>query len=272
FFKALQYRIVEPFAVLESRQRAALAGYGSRFTWRNSLAELDGFCGVHFSNELIDAMPVHVVRWTGSEWMERHVSVSGESFAFTDAPISNCALAARLREIPQPLPDGYQTEVNLAALHWIESVAAKVKRGFIVAVDYGHPRDLYYAAERRTGTLQCYAKHRVVPSPLTQPGRSDITAHVEWTTLAQHAESLGLTLVGFTDQHHFITGLLMGEIGREFEGAADAQARRALQTLLQPTLLGMAFQFLVLGKDADEDVQLAGLRFARDRRAVLGLP
>ena len=89
--------------------------------------------------------------------------------------------------------------------------------------------------------------------------------------MAERAQSIGLTIAGFTDQHHFITGLLTGEIRREFEGAADAQTRRALQTLMHPTLLGMTFQFLVLSKSIEPDVQLAGLRFARDPRRTFGL-
>jgi SAM-dependent MidA family methyltransferase len=272
FFEALQYRIVEPFARLESRQRERLAEFESRVQWPRSIKELAPFCGIHFSNELLDAMPVHLVRWTGNEWMERCVGWSRESFAFTDCGLSRERLAQRLARIPLPLPPGYETEISLAAPDWIDSVTSKLTRGFAIAVDYGYPRDVYYAEHRTAGTLQCYANHRVIPSPLSQPGQSDITAHVDWTTLAEHAQSAGFAVSGFADQHHFITGLLTGKAGREFEGAADAQARRALQTLMHPTMLGMTFQFLVLSKSVADDVQLAGLRFARDARETLGLP
>ena len=271
FFEALQYRIVEPFALLESRQREALAGFSTKVSWRRSLAEQEPFAGVHFSNELLDAMPVHIVRWTGSEWVERYVTACGESFAFAGGPLSSTALAERVRQIPQPLPAGYETEVNLAAPDSVASLAAKLTRGFIIAVDYGFVRDVFYAPHRTSGTLQCYANHRVVASPLTLPGCSDITAHVDWTSVAERAESCGLTIAGFADQHHFITGLLTGAVGSEFEGNADAQTRRALQTLMHPTFLGMSFQFLVLSKNVNAGAQLSGLRFARDPRAALGL-
>ena len=217
-------------------------------------------------------MPVHVVRWNGSEWVERRVADTRDGFVFVDAPISSVPLAERVRQIPLPLPAGYETEVNLAAPQWIEALTPKLTKGFIITVDYGHARDLYYSPHRTTGTLQCYANHRVVPSPLTFPGEVDITAHVEWTTLAERAESCGLTISGFADQHHFITGLLAGGIGSEFEGAADPQSRRALHTLLHPSFLGITFQFLVLSKNVDAAVQLAGLRFGRDPRAELGFP
>ena len=271
FFETLQYRIVEPFALLESRQREALAAYGTKVTWRRSLAEQEPFAGVHFSNELLDAMPVHIVHWTGTEWAERYVTASAEGFAFADRPLSSAALAERVRHIPQPLPSGYETEVNLAAPDWVESLASKLTRGFIIAVDYGVPRDVFYAPHRTSGTLQCYANHRVVASPLALPGRSDITAHVDWTSVAERGDSCGLTIAGFADQHHFITGLLSDAVGSEFEGTADAQTRRALQTLMHPTFLGMTFQFLVLRKNINADAQLSGLRFARDPRTALGL-
>ena len=271
FFEALRYQIVELFPILESRQRLRLARYAPKLTWSESIADVEPFCGVHFSNELLDSMPVHLVRWTGTEWFESYVSNREGGFAFVEVPISSAALADQLRQIPLPLPRGYETEVNLHALDWIEAVARKLTHGFVIAVDYGYPRDVYYAPHRTSGTLQCYANHHVVSSPFTQPGRADITAHVEWTSLAERAESCGLTLAGFNDQHHFITGLLSGKIGREFEGAADAKTRRALQTLLQPSFLGMAFQVLVLSKDGASDAQLAGLRFARDPRAALSL-
>ena len=271
FFNALRYRIVEPFRALEARQRERLASFAPRVDWRCSLEDLEPFSGVHFSNELLDAMPVHIVRWTGTEWVERRVSVSGESFAFIDTPITSSALAESVRRIPLPLPPGYETEVNLAAPEWVKTLASKLTRGFIIAVDYGFAQDVFYAPHRRSGTLQSYAHHRVVASPLSQPGRADITAHVEWTSVAERAQSSGLTIAGFADQHHFITGLLTGVSGKEFEGAADAQSRRALQTLMHPTLLGMTFQFLVLSKHVAPDVQLAGLRFARNPRAALGL-
>jgi SAM-dependent MidA family methyltransferase len=271
FFEAVRYQIVEPFAALESRQRDRLAAFESRVSWCRSLNELEPFCGIHFSNELLDAMPVHVVRWTGDEWVERRVAWSGESFAFTHLPISSGALTERVAAIPLPLPAGYETEVNLASLDWIAAVASQLTRGFVIAVDYGYPRAVFYAEHRTSGTLQSYARHRVLSSPLSQPGQSDITAHVDWTTLAERAESAGLSVIGFTDQHHFITGLLTGAVGPEFEGVADAQTRRALHTLMHPTFLGMTFQFLLLSRDIAPDVQLSGLRFARHARAALGL-
>ena len=129
----------------------------------------------------------------------------------------------------------------------------------------------YYAPERSSGTLQSYAHHRVNPSPLTAIGEADITAHVDWTSLAERAEAHGLHVAGFTDQHHFMTGVVTALMAEQFDGSADSKTRRALQTLLHPEFLGTTFQFLALAKGIPPGVPLSGFKFARDPRAALGL-
>jgi SAM-dependent MidA family methyltransferase len=272
FFEALHYQIVEPLPKLVARQRETLAGFAEKVVWSTSLAELEPFTGVHFSNELLDALPMHLLRWSGKEWHERHVSVTDAGLDFVDLPVANPELRQHLECISVgALREGYETEVNLAALRWIDDVAQKLTRGFVLLADYGFPREEFYAAHRTAGTLQCYARHRVVPSPLTQIGHADMTSHVEWTSVAARAEAAGLTLRGFADQHHFITGLLAGDFGAELTATADAKTKRALQTLLHPTFLGMTFQFLALSKQITAPTRLAGFRFGRDPRLLLGL-
>ena len=138
----------------------------------------------------------------------------------------------------------------------------------VLAADYGLSRPEYYAAKRRTGTLQCYAEHRVLPSLLEQVGKSDLTTHVEWTSVAERAEECGLRVAGFTDQHHFLTGLLSTHPEL---ASAGAEKSRALQTLIHPEFLGVKFQFLGLEKGFPEAVSLGGFKFARDSRRALGL-
>lgn len=260
----VRYTIVEPFAALRAEQTKTLAAF-SNVEWRESLDALEPFSGVHFSNELIDAMPVHLVKWNGNEWLERCVAAPNESFIFVERPVSDQRLADRLRSIPLPLPVGYETEVNLAALDWIEKLAAKLTSGFVIAADYGFARDEFYAPHRTRGTLQSYRQHQPNESPLLRVGDADISAHVEWTSLAEQAIRCGFQIGGFTDQHHFLTGLLTDEV------IADTSGTRALQTLLQPGFLGMKFQFLVLAKSVSDAHELRGLRFARDVKNALGL-
>ena len=313
FFAALRYRIIEPFPILQERQqqtlegralsrpgttrRSSLQSFRDKIEWRESIDTLELFTGIHFSNELLDAMPVHLIvsekTETGStDWLEKFVTLNGDEFAFVDQSTGDRKLRDHLRKLPGR-PAGYETEVNLAALDWIENVSRKLARGYVIAADYGYPRDEFYAPHRSGGTLQVRAEHRLLASPFEQIGHADITAHVGWTSIAERAEACGLQVKGFTDQHHFITGIL-SELGRGGspepprgdEGQSplsSPKTKGALQTLLHPEMLGRSFQVLALEKDATaadtaattEDVDLAGpftgFKFAREPRATLGL-
>lgn len=269
FFSSVRYCVVEPFPVLRERQTETLADFREKMTWKKSLSDLEPFHGVHFSNELLDAMPVHLLaRAGGDDWQQRCVAESGDGFGFATEPITDARLRRQVRKIPRPESGDYETEVNLAALDWIENISRKLIRGYVLTVDYGYPRDEFYAPERTSGTLQCRAQQRAVASPLEQIGHTDITTHVDWTSLAERAEECGLTLHGFTDQHHFITGLLSRLVRDEVAEETEPATRRALQTLLHPELLGIRFQFLALGKDAPSDAP-SGFTFARDARKAL---
>ncbi|MBA3960978.1 MAG: SAM-dependent methyltransferase [Chthoniobacterales bacterium] len=267
-FAEVSYRIVEPFSVLRQRQRKTLEAFAEQTSWVSSIEELDPFYGVHFSNELLDAMPVHLLVCEGGLWRERFVTTSSEGFAFVEGPVGNERLHARLGKIPSLPNERYETEVNLMALDWIAALAPKLRQGIIIAADYGFTRAEFYAANRTTGTLQSRAAHRALPSPFTNPGKSDLTAHVEWSSLAEQAEEGGLTSIAFTDQHHFLTGLLA-----RFPAlaAGSAQESRALQTLLHPEHLGMKFQFLALTRNFSKGSSLAACTYAGEARRKLGL-
>jgi SAM-dependent MidA family methyltransferase len=281
FFSVLRYRIIEPFPTLRERQAETLSSFETKVEWRDSLENLEPFVGVHFSNELLDALPVHLICSRGPAaratadmretlWDERLVDLQNDEFIFIERPISDPALLARLPRLPSR-PVGYTTEVNLAALDLIEGISRRLERGFVAAVDFGYPRDEYYAALRTDGTLQCRAQHRVLRLPFEEIGRADIAAHVEWTSVAERAEECDLRIAGFTDQYHFITGIISKLMRDEFEGKTAPAKRRALQTLLNPDFLGVSFQYLALARNIAPEVQLSGFRFARDPRLALGL-
>jgi SAM-dependent MidA family methyltransferase len=267
----LRYWIIEPFPILRERQMKTLHDFREKLTWKKSLIDLEPFCGVHFSNELLDAMPVHLISRTGAGWQERCVVESGDGFDFVTEPINEAELRWHLQTIPRHSGEPYETEANLAALKWMEQLAPTLARGYVLAGDYGYSRDEYYGPERSSGTLRCYSNHRLVPSPLTGIGDIDITAHVDWTSLAERAETRGLSVAGFTDQHHFATGVVTALMPEQFGADADARTRRALQTLLHPEFLGTTFQFLALTRNVAPSVRLSGFKFARDPRAALGL-
>ena len=241
FFEALDYRIIEPFPILRERQSQMLEPFRNKIEWRNSL---EPFTGVHFSNELLDAMPVRLI----SHGMEKLVGLQDDRFAFIERPLSNTAF-------------------NQAALDWIDNLAANLKRGYVIAIDYGHSGDEFQR------DIQVRAQHRHLDSPFEQIGHADITMHVDWTSIARRAEANGLAIAGFTDQHHFLTGII-SELGDwDQSSVADSpKAKRALQTLLHPEMLGRAFQVLALAKNVDPTApRPAGFKFAREPHSVLGL-
>ena len=241
FFEALDYRIIEPFPILRERQSQMLEPFRNKIEWRDSL---EPFTGVHFSNELLDAMPVRLI----SRSMEKLVDLQGDRFVFIERPPSNTAF-------------------NQAALDWIDSMAANLKRGYVIAIDYGHSGDEFQR------DIQVRAQHRHLDSPFEQIGHADITMHVDWTSIIRRAKANGLRVAGFTDQHHFLTGII-SELGVWVQSSvADSpKAKRALQTLLHPEMLGRAFQVLALAKNVDPSApRPAGFKFAREPHSVLGL-
>jgi SAM-dependent MidA family methyltransferase len=250
FFAALRYRIIEPLPILRGRQSQTLAGFGEKIEWDASLDSLNPFVGVHFSNELLDSMPVRLV----SHSKEKLVDLEGEDFVFVERAVR----------------DG--GEFNQVALEWVESVATKLQRGYVLAIDYGHVRREFQ------GIVQVRAQHRHLDSPFQQIGYADITMHVDWRSIARRAQANGLHLAGFADQHHFLSGII-SELGGDDWGQShlpeigtSPKMKRELQTLLHPEMLGRSFQVLALAKNVDPcSMLLAGFKFAREPSYALDL-
>jgi SAM-dependent MidA family methyltransferase len=258
FFQALRYVIVEPFEIARRVQRERLGEFPLA-SWRASLAEMEPFRGVHFSNELLDAMPVHLVTFTGGEWREKYVDAE---LAFTTGPLSNDTLRSFTAHLPRI--ENYETEINLDAPGWIRGLAEKITRGYVLTIDYGYPRDIFYSPDRRTGTLACHRQHRRGNDPLEHIGDTDITAHVDFTSLAECAAQLGFECAGFTDQHHFMVGL-----GKDRFRDSDAEISperqkelRAFNALMHPGVMGLSFKVLALQKNIPQGAPLRGFQFA----------
>jgi SAM-dependent MidA family methyltransferase len=243
FFDALRYRIIEPFPILEEQQRRRLEAFGDKVEWR---ASPEAFTGVHFSNELLDAMPVRLI----SRGREKLVALDGDKFVFVERPVD-------------------KTMFNQASLESIDQIAANLHRGYVIVVDYG------FLDEEFEGNVQVRAQHRHLDSPFERIGDADITMSVHWRSIIERAQANGLRVAGFTDQHHFLTGIIsqFGRGGSPEPPAGDwgqsplpdsAKAKRELQTLLHPEMLGRAFQVLALAKNVGpETTSLAGFKFAR---------
>jgi SAM-dependent MidA family methyltransferase len=237
FFDALRYRIIEPFPILKEQQCRMLEAFGDKIEWR---ASSEPFTGVHFSNELLDAMPVRLI----SDGTEKLVGLEGDKFVFVERPIDKAIL-------------------NQPALDWIDEIAANLKRGYVITIDYGCTN------EDCRRNVQVRAQHRNLHSPFDSIGDADITMSVDWESILKRAQANCLCVAGFTDQHHFLTGIISqfesGDRGQSLL-ADSRKAKRELQTLLHPEMLGRTFQVLALAKNVGrEGDPLAGFKFARDR-------
>ena len=258
--------IVEPAPALQIAQRDALAN--ERVEWIRSVTELQPFTGIHLSNELLDSFPVHLVKSDGLHWREQWVDLREDRLVLTDGPLSHPGLPARLERIG-PRPPGYLTEINLAAADWVHDLAARIRRGCVLAIDYGWARDEFYAPERAAGTLCAFSEHARVDDPLSSPGQVDLTAHVEFTSLAEAAEIAGWRLHGFTDQHHFLVAL--GQAHFPDGCVPDARALRQFKTLMHPGLLGLVFKVFALENGLAPGPSLTGFAMGGDPRKSLGL-
>lgn len=254
--------LIERSAAMKAAQAASLAALtdrSPRIRWEESLHHLaaSSMTGVLFSNELVDAFPVHRVTMEQGALREVYVVEGNEGLREELGPPSSDAVPAYLAAIETTLAEGQVAEINLEALHWMREVARVLDRGFVVTVDYGHTaRDLYDPA-RRQGTLVCYAGHRAGEDPYENIGLQDMTAHVDFTSLARAGEQAGLVTTGFTNQLSFLTGLGIDEELHALD--PESPECRQVIALLHPHGMGRTFKVLVQHKGLPRP-GLAGLR------------
>jgi len=265
FFDTIHYAIVQASGAASIHQKCAPeAGLISRMTWFENLEELaaEQPVGVFFSNELVDAFPVRAITHRSGRWLEQHVDIKAETLRWTDLPIKDAELMAAIDALPLPEIEDYTTEINLRARHWIGEVGRALNRGYVLTIDYGYPASLYYAPHRSGGTLTAYVKHHSIDDVLAEPGMRDITAHIDFTALAQAGGKAGLATLGFLDQQRFLMGVAHDELSEAGGPRVKIQENLgAWNTLTHPEHLGADFFALLQAKDAPAN--LDGLRFAR---------
>jgi SAM-dependent MidA family methyltransferase len=264
-----RYAILELSGELRERQRATLAEraphLAARVAWLDRLPE--SVRGAVVANEVLDVMPVHVVVSRGERLFERGVAVDDQGvLRWADTPASGVvAEAAAALDLPIPEEGEYVTELNLAARAWVAEWSERLEAGALLLIDYGYPRDQYYLPSRSTGTLLCYYRHQAHGDPFLWPGLNDITAFVDFTSVAEAAHDAGLEVLGYTSQASFLfnCGILEClERRGERESAEYIRAARAVQRLTTPQEMGELFKVLALGRGLR--VPLAG--FARGDR------
>jgi SAM-dependent MidA family methyltransferase len=259
----LSYVLIECSPAMRASQEHHLSEFLQRdlsVQWASSLSELESHqvIGVIFSNEFVDALPVHRVTMQDGSLKEVFVDCEGEGFGERVEKLSTDEISAYLKDSHVQFPDGYTTEVHLEAVRWIEEAARVLNRGIILTIDYGHTARDYYESSREHGTLLCYYRHTASDNPYDHVGEQDITAHVNFSGLAWAGERTGLSMTGFTNLMSFLLSL-----GAEQMLAGLDQESNELQSaihLLRPNGMGETFKVFIQHKGM-EAPSLQGLRF-----------
>jgi SAM-dependent MidA family methyltransferase len=267
------YFILELSAELRQRQQTTLRHQVphliSKISWLERLPER--IQGVVLANEVCDAMPVHCFQLEASHSGERYVSCEGDTFVWRRRPFTHFCLEERIAQIRGLLDkvEYYDSEINLAMESWITEIASRLQAGAVLVIDYGFPRQEYYHPERATGTLLCHYRHRAHGDPFLWPGLQDITAHIDFTALAEAGDTAGLKVAGYCAQADFLLACGLDQLAA-VELAAEEQAalhaRNQIKRLLLPHEMGELFKVLALSRGIAKP--LLGFKL-RDRRARL---
>ncbi len=216
------------------------------------------FSGVVIANEVLDAMPVHCFQWQQGNLQERCVTWHNDrlqELLTTPCPELINTVEAWWTTEPlldrHPFTDGYCSEINLNLPAWLKSVADLLQSGLILLVDYGFPRQEYYHPDRRTGTLQCHYRHHAHSDPFYWPGLQDITAHVDFTAVAQAAEQANLTIAGYDNLANFLLSCGLLELAANMQGDLQRQyqASQEIKKLVLPSEMGELFKVMALTKN-----------------------
>ncbi|MFM0239897.1 class I SAM-dependent methyltransferase [Paraburkholderia phytofirmans] len=253
------YSIVDLSGELRERQRetieAAAPTLAAKVRWLDALPER--FEGVVIGNEVLDAMPVRLFAFNGGAWLERGVVWRNGAFAFDDRPVSAAADLALLSEI-ETAGEAYVTETHEAASAFTRTICTMLARGAAFFIDYGFPRHEYYHAQRAQGTLMCHYRHRAHSDPFLYPGLQDITAHVEFTGIAEAGVETGADLLGFTSQARFLLNAGITDVLSEIDPADTARylpAANAVQKLLSEAEMGELFKVIAFSRGLDDTLQ-----------------
>lgn len=273
FYQNLNYIIIETSSRLIDQQKEKLAEHNSKISWKTwEEIENNSIIGCFFSNELVDAFPVHQVLVQSGKLKEIYITLSDLQELqekIDDLSTSELEKYFTLIDIDilsENYRDGYRTEVNLEALRWLETITQKLKQGYLLTIDYGYTAQKYYHPQRYQGTLKCYYQHRHHDNPYINIGSQDLTAHVDFTALERQGKLCGLEKLGFTQQGLFLMALGLGDrllslSSGEYDLQTILSRRDALHQLLNPTGLGGFGVF----------IQSKGLTEKQKERSLTGL-
>lgn len=251
FYHALTYHLIETTEKLRLAQQARLTGgHAGKFEIHTNLDDISGATGAIISNELIDAMPVDLIRRQENSWHLLMVDLDAEgSFCFSPSSLDNPELSNFCKNLTN-FPEDYTTEFQPCLRSFAKDAYRAMDKGLFITIDYGHHSEDYYHPDRKEGTLQTYRAHQKSDDPLASPGEIDITAHVDFTRLVAESEAVGFHLQSLGSQASYLTH--QGKdwlLSMEQELTPETPALlRQFQTLTHPAMLGTRFMVLEMEK------------------------
>ncbi|MEN8206718.1 MAG: SAM-dependent methyltransferase [Pseudomonadota bacterium] len=251
-----RYLILERSAELRQRQQQViedeLPQLLDRVSWIDALPTA-GFRGVMLANEVLDAMAVERFQWDGKAAGLFHVSCDGDTFQWCIQQDQDEATAAVESLVSRcQLQPGYISEANIMLPAWLQSVAAVLEQGVMLLLDYGYPRHEYYHPQRSSGTLMCHYRQRAHDDPFLWPGLQDITAHVDFTAVAEAALAADLEVTGYTTQAWFLLDCGLDNLLQQ-AGPTDStcyiELAQQAKTLILPGEMGERFKCIGLARE-----------------------
>lgn len=257
-FGGLIYLIVETSPALRARQREMLSAFADRIRWTEfEELEQDPVRGIAFSNEFVDALPVHLARYRAGALEENYVSSSapgaraGNLSQVWGKPSTN-RLVEYIDRMQVKLGVDQIVEINLDAVDWLSRMTRALAAGFLMTIDYGDLCEALWTPDRLSGTLRSFYNHRLIHSPLSRLGEQDITASVNFTGLIKYGDQFGFELVNFERQTAFLIRMgLIERIGascRPDETLDDLRQRLAVKNLFVPGGISDSFRVLIQRK------------------------
>lgn len=253
-WQTLEYATVEPLPLLRDAQQQRLSPLAAKLHLASDFKTLseNPLPGIAFGNEILDALPFHLIRRCENEWKELFVSANWELIPQPIAPTSD--LGKKTAALGDAFPDDYQTEIRTNYLAFLTQISNSIDDGMLVFIDYGFAAPEYYDTHRTSGTLRTFSKHQAAEDPLTDPGTRDITAHVDFTDLAREAETIGWHPTHFSNQGSYLTHLAT-EMIKEGE-MNDPKTIAQFRSLTHPAHLGASFHVIEFEKSKQPTPQV----------------
>lgn len=251
------YYILELSASLQSQQRETIKNkapdYFDRVVWLTALPEKN-FCGVVLANEVLDAMPVNLFT-VDHGIKECGVAIDNNALRLCTLENENKLLNDAIEKYQIDFPENYTSEINLYLTAWIKSIAEFLSHGIVLIIDYGFPRSEYYHSDRLLGTLMCHYRQYAHTNPLIFPGIQDITAHVDFTAVAEAADANGLTVAGYTNQAAFLLNCeLLSFLDENADEKTRFNQRQQIKQLTLPSEMGELFKVIALTKEINSEL------------------